>query len=197
LVEGEKNISMAKDYVEFVFGSEDTPRFDKLVSTQTPQDKAAVARIPNWSENDVLENKRIVVLDTVQDPGNVGTIVRLCLAFDAGLILLNSADLFGSKVIRSSAGAVFATPAMEMKESELAEFLSNTNHAVFRLENKKGAEIFSCQKKLPTKFILIAGSEGKGITLKCEGISLAIKHNSKLESLNVASALSIVLSAQY
>jgi len=197
LVEGRKNLEMAQNLVEFTFSKADTPCFEKLVTTQTPQEIAGVAKMPSWSVPDVLKNKRIVVLDTVQDPGNVGTIIRLALAFDASVILINSADPFNSKVIRASAGAVFAVPCLEMSEKELGDFLSEKQYAVFRLENKKGAKHFKVAEKLPPCFVLIAGSEGHGITLNVRGESLAISHSTKLESLNVASALSIILSAQY
>ena len=109
LVEGKKNIELAADLIEYTFTKEDTPQFDKLVTTETPQDIAGVAKIPAYKLEDIKKHDCIVVLDNIQDPGNVGTILRLCLGFDAALILINSADPTSPKVIRSSAGAVFQT----------------------------------------------------------------------------------------
>jgi TrmH family RNA methyltransferase len=201
LVEGEKNIVEAGDLVEFTFTPDDSKDFSSLVETVTPQPTAAVARIPVYTKDDILRCDSIVVLDGVQDPGNVGAILRLCLGFDASLLLIESADPSNTKVIRSSAGAFFNVPWLEIERPGAEEELYSFGREVYRLEvSKTDNNIVLNQKNVKTlaeKLLLIAGSEGQGIKLGIAGTSLYIKHSSKLESLNVANAVAIVLSRLY
>jgi len=193
LVEGKKNVAEARGFVEFTFTPADSRIFDRLVETVTPQSIAAVAKIPQWKSNNLEERACIVVLDGVQDPGNVGTILRLCLAFKASLLLIESADPSSPKVIRSSAGAFFRVPWLEVTRAEAEEAIVSFNRPIYRLEknntSSKGMKKMLNEKKV----VLIAGSEGQGIKLGLEGTSLEIPHEESLESLNVAAALAISL----
>lgn len=201
LVEGEKNVAEAGDLVEFTFTPDDSKDFSSLVETVTPQPTAAVARIPVYTKDDIVRCDRIVVLDGVQDPGNVGAILRLCLGFDASLLLIESADPSNTKVIRSSAGAFFNVPWLEIERPGAEEELYSYGREVYRLEGKKSKNDIALNQKniklMPEKLLLVAGSEGQGIKLGIAGTSLNIKHSEKLESLNVANALAIVLSRLY
>lgn len=200
LVEGEKNIKEAKDYLDFTFTKFDSKKYDQLVSTVTPQAIAGVARIPQWEIKDILSRPTIIVLDGIQDPGNMGTILRLALGFKASLVLVESADPANQKVIRSSAGAFFKTPWLEVERSEALGFIKKLKREVYLLENTKSTAIICSEKnlkKLPKDIIIIAGSEGQGIKLNIKGTSLEIKHEKDLESLNVAGALAIILSLRY
>ncbi len=192
LVEGEKVIKTADDAIEYTFTKKDTKDFDKLVTTETPQDIAAVASIPKWTLDDIKSNKIIVVLDGVQDPGNVGSILRLCLGFTASLILIDSADVTSPKVIRSSVGAMFQVPWMHIGGDESSKLIKSLKMPVYRLEKKKGA-IDIKKAKLKKPLVLIAGSEGRGIQSKIKGTSIFIDHNDKLESLNVGHSIAIAL----
>lgn len=195
LVEGAKVIETAGNAIEYTFSKEDSDQFEKIVTTETPQDLAGVAQIPNWSIDDIQSRPTIIVLDGVQDPGNVGSILRLCLGFNASLILIDSADTTSPKVIRSSVGAIFQVPWMKVKRSEAEAFLTKLKRPIYKLENRTGAVdlIHPFEKQL----ILIAGSEGKGIQLPIEGTSLVINQSPDLESLNVGHALAIVLQHFY
>lgn len=200
LVEGRKVIETAGKAIEWTFSRSDTPRFDKLLDVKTAQEIAAVARIPKWNESDIFDSDTVVLLDGVQDPGNVGAILRLCLGFHATLVLVECADPASPKVIRSSVGALFAVPWIEWQRKDVVKKLNQYDRSVYRLEKKNEgghitipAEI----KKLNKKAIIIAGSEGGGIQLQVEGISVAIEHDNALESLNVGHALAIVLSMRY
>lgn len=197
LIEGEKNIETAGDAVSFRFTRDDTPRFDALVTTETPQDVAAVARIPEWKRSNVEDAHTIVVLDGVQDPGNVGTILRLCLGFDATLILVDSADPTNPKVVRSSAGALFHVPWLRIARADAAGRITQLKRPVYRLEGKPKSVPYAPDMQLPEDIVLIAGSEGRGISLNIPGQSIKIAHDPKLESLNVASALTIMLNSRY
>lgn len=191
LLEGEKAIHEAERAVEFTFTAKDSKAFRDLVTTETPQLIAAVARIPTWTERDVLKKKTIVVLDHVQDPGNVGTILRSALAFGASVVLVESADPTSPKVVRSAAGAVFHTPWIELTSVDLDALLARAKRVVYRLEKRPGAVPLQKLKREP--FVLVAGSEGHGITLPIVGKSLVVEQDPHLESLNVAVATSIVL----
>ncbi|MCR4256521.1 MAG: RNA methyltransferase [Candidatus Uhrbacteria bacterium] len=192
LAEGKKVIEMAGDLVEYTFRESDTSVFAKLVTTEAPQTEAAVVRIPTWDRETLLAKRVIVVLDGVQDPGNVGAILRLCLGFDAGLILIESADVTNPKVIRSSAGAMFKVPSMNVPRAEAENSLKEMNRAIYRLEKRKGSVPIS-DALFNAPLLLVAGSEGKGIQLDSPGASVHIEHASALESLNVANALAIAL----
>lgn len=192
LVEGAKVIETAGDAVEFVFTPADSDQFKKLVTTETPQETAAVATIPQFSAEDVLKKPTVLVLDGVQDPGNVGAILRLCLGFNAGLILIESADPTNPKTVRSSAGAMFQTPWISLTPDEAQDFLTEHPREVYRLEKRKQAQSIDA---LATEedIYLIAGSEGSGIRLSTEGISVMIDHDPQLESINVGNAVAIGL----
>ncbi|MBU2566923.1 RNA methyltransferase [Patescibacteria group bacterium] len=192
LVEGEKVIKTAGAGVNYTFTKKDTKDFDKLVTTETPQKIAAVASIPKWTFDDIKSNKIIIVLDGVQDPGNVGSILRLCLGFNASLILIDSVDVTNPKTIRSSVGAMFQVPWIHITNKESSKLLKDLKMPIYRLEKKKGAiDIKKAKPKKP--LILIAGSEGRGIQSKIKGTSIFINHNNDLESLNVGHSIAIAL----
>ncbi len=197
LVEGQKVIDTAGSAVEFTFSHEDTDVFDQLVTTETPQDIAAVAHIPTWRKQDIVQKSLIVVLDHVQDPGNVGSILRLCLGFDASLVLLECADVTSPKVVRSSVGALFQVPWQKIERTEAAAYITSLNRAIYRLEKNATATELTSSLLSPEALVLLAGSEGLGITLEVPGTSLMIKHNDKLESLNVAHSLAIAMAFRY
>lgn len=196
LIEGEKNIKEAGDYIEYTFTQDDSKHFDKLVTTETPQKIAAVAKIPEYGIDDIQKKNTIIVLDYVQDPGNVGTILRLCHAFDASLIFIESADPSSPKVLRSSVGSFFHVPFLKVSREAASKTINELNRPIYRLEKTDTAKKLS-ETHFEKEKIFIAGSEGKGIELDIDGISVMIEHSSSLESLNVASSLAITLYQTY
>ncbi len=192
LIEGAKFVKDAKKYLEFSFTNKDTDHFRDLISTETPQSVAGVARIPEFTLENVAKCKVIVVLDNVQDPGNVGTILRACLAFDAGLILVESADPTNPKSVRASAAAILKTPWIEVGKFEVPDVLAGLERPIYKLELRDGALPIAKVKREP--LVLIAGNEGRGVTLDIpDALSTYIPQNVELESLNVAIATSIAL----
>lgn len=191
LVEGKKVIETAGTMIEYIFTNKDTPLFNKLTTTETPQTMAGIAKIPQWSKENILNKDLIIILDGVQDPGNVGSILRLCLGSNASLILIDSVDVSSPKVIRSSAGAMFLVPWVEINRKEIKKLIKQANRPVYRLEKREKSIIFD--NKIKTPAILVAGSEGHGISDDIEGISVFLNHDSKLESLNVSQALAIAM----
>ncbi|MDA0208004.1 MAG: RNA methyltransferase [bacterium] len=196
IVEGAKHIASAAEHVEYTFTREDTPRFDEFMDSQTPQDIAAVVRVPKWTEEEILAHATVVVLDGVQDPGNVGTIIRLARAFKASLIFVESADPTSGKVIRSSAGNMFHTPWIEKPRREFGGFLASLERSIYRIEKTEHA--MKHRKVLQDdSHMFIFGSEGQGIQTDFRAPSLYIDHSSDVESLNVGSAAAILLHDMY
>ncbi len=195
LVEGENALSLAKDFLEFSFTRAETERFDQLVTTETPQAIAGVARIPSFSLEEVDLARDILVLDNIQDPGNVGALFRLGLAFGASLLLIESVDPTNPKVIRSSTGAVFAVPHALIKRSDVEGLFAQMDRQIIRVEKRQGAK--DAREMTREKSLIVFGSEGRGIQLETEGASYFIPHDEKLESLNVATAASIILWERY
>lgn len=195
IIEGEKFVREAKHIVEFIFTPKDTHQFLEYVSTESPQMTAAVAKIPQFTLEQVLAYDVVVVLDGIQDPGNVGTVLRACLGFKAALILVESADITNPKVVRASTSALLRVPWVEMKREEAEEVLAELGRKIYRLENRPTASNPSVIGK--GKILLIAGNEGSGIALRITGTSIRIAHEKALESLNVAVATSIVLRQIY
>ena len=191
MIEGKKFVKDAEKQVQFTFQKSDTKQFHNLVSTQSPQNIAAVASIPLFTKQNITKKSTIVVLDGVQDPGNVGTIFRLCLGFDASLILVESADPSSPKAIRASASAFFKVPWVTISRQEAVGYIYSLQRNVYRLEKRQNAISPKSIKKLPA--ILLVGSEGMGITLPIEGTSVTISTNTDLDSLNVAAATAIIL----
>lgn len=138
---------------------------------------------------------KILILDSVQDPGNLGTIIRSCVAFDIDTIVINDkcADIYSSKVIRASQGMIFN--ANIIKEN-LEEFISKIKdtHKIFATKVDGGKNLKDIEKK--EKIAIIMGNEGKGVSeklLKLAKDYLYIPMNKQCESLNVAVATSIIL----
>ncbi len=192
--------SLPESQILFTFNSKDTPLFDKLVTVETPRDKAAVVSIPRYQEADIQNNSTWIVLDGIQNPGNMGAIFRLALGFNATLILAESTDPSSPKVIRSSAGAFFQVPWIPKNRNEIGPWLTKQKRAIYRLESpkpNKKALLLNHKIELPKPLILIVGSEGQGILLKTKGTVLTIPHDKNLESLNVTHSLAIVLHHLY
>lgn len=192
LVEGQKVIESAGEAMEWQFTRADVLQFDGLVTTDTPQDLAGVARIPAWQMSDVREANTILVLDGVQDPGNVGALLRLCLGFRGALLLVDSVDVTNPKVVRSSVGALFSVPWMTISRNSIEEVVAGLGRPVYRLERGGVAP----DQIATGPAVLIVGSEGQGIQLGCEGVRITIPHDARLESLNVGHAVAIALYAR-
>jgi TrmH family RNA methyltransferase len=168
--------------------------FDSVSETRQPQGVIGLFERPRASATEILSRRDTVVvaLDGVQDPGNVGTIVRLAAAFDAAgvLLLAGCADAYGPKAIRSSAGAILHVPVATIT----AEELLSANIALV-------ATAMSGRTVDPpsTDAVLVFGSEGAGVseTLLRVAKTLAIPMSPRVESLNVASAAAILLSRSF
>jgi len=168
--------------------------FDALAETKSPQNVIALFERPRFDLRALFtrDSSIVIALDGVQDPGNVGTIVRLAAAFDAnGVALLpGCADAFGPKAIRSSAGAILTVPVVNCSIDALLaqgwDVIAADAHA----------EVADPPAK---KAILAFGSEGSGLSPALANVarSIAIRMSSKVESLNVGASAAILLARSY
>jgi RNA methyltransferase, TrmH family len=166
--------------------------FDALAETKTPQNVIGLFERPRTPAGDILASRdRIAVaLDGVQDPGNVGTIVRLAAAFDAAGVLLlpGCADAFGPKSIRASAGAVLSVP---IANASIEELLASNLYATAADGQRADP---------PTRdAVLVFGSEGSGVSpaIVRAAKKIAIPMSERVESLNVAASAAILLARSY
>jgi TrmH family RNA methyltransferase len=182
VIEGPKAVADAADV------------FDHITETKHPQPILGLFERPHASAADILARRDTiaVALDGVQDPGNVGTIVRLAAAFDAAGVLLlpGCADAFGPKAIRSSAGAILSVPVARMTTQELIDA-----HVPLVATAMHGAT-----EEPPARHaVLIFGNEGAGVSeeLLRHASPLAVPMSGKVESLNVASTAAILLARSF
>ena len=199
LIEGAKFLKLAGSSVKLKFSPSDSRNFAELTTTKTPPTEAGLVIPPQFQLTDIISQKTILLLDNIQDPGNLGTIIRLAGAFDTGLILCDCVDPGNPKVIRSSAGLVLKTPWIEMTKSAAINWLSTISWPIYRLENSQSAQELNLTNNnfLVDKVVIIVGSEGQGITLSIDTQSIAIKHKPLIDSINVATAVAITLFVRY
>jgi TrmH family RNA methyltransferase len=168
-----------------------------LADTETPQGILAVIEPRRWSLADVGVTRAapVLVLDGVQDPGNVGTLLRTALALGAaGAVLLpGTADPFSPKALRAAMGASFRLPAAPATDQELRGWVARTGAAVWAAASQ-GSSVR--RLKAPEKLALVVGNEGAGVRPAMRALAaeqVAIPLAAGVESLNVAVAAGILL----
>lgn len=171
--------------------------FEKISDTETPQGIAAVFQKLKLrvSQTSFKDDKLIVMLDNISDPGNLGTIIRNCDWFGIKNILLSEStvDYTNPKVIRSSMGSVFHVNIYEDVKVNLLNKLKENNFELLCADTQ-GENIFTY--KSDKKKILILSSESHGPSKELEQISdkkICIPKIGHAESLNVASASAVLL----
>jgi TrmH family RNA methyltransferase len=198
VIEGPKPVADAvaagwKPLARIERGVDFTPElFDALAETKTPQNVLALFERPHASAAEILARRDTVAvaLDGVQDPGNVGTIVRLAAAFDAAGVLLlpGCADAFGPKAIRSSAGAILNVPIANVTARELR------GHTLI-VADMHGESVDPPARDA----VLVFGSEGAGVSdeIRSAARAISIPMSDRVESLNVAASAAILLSRSF
>ena len=142
--------------------------------------------------------KRILVVDEIQDPGNLGTIIRSAVAFNIDTIVIgdNTVDVYSPKVIRSTQGMLFHVPIVFYSIDKLIPILKKLKIPVLATNVKYGEEVKNLTRDEKQAFALIVGNEGNGVNPKYLELSdkfIYIPMNDVVESLNVAIATSIIL----
>lgn len=173
--------------------------FRSAVPSETPQGVAALVRYRRHSLEDVLGRIQagpMVAIAGVQDPGNLGTILRSAEAFGAVGVLLGEGTVspFNPKVVRGSAGSIFRLPAVRVKLGDAMARLREREARLVATSSHKGTPL--PEANLAGSIALFIGGEGAGVPrdllAKVDEV-VAIPHASQVESLNAGVAASIVL----
>lgn len=160
----------------------------------TPPNMIGICQKKDMNLEDI--GSKILALDSIQDPGNLGTIIRSAVAFNVDTILLGkgTVDIYNSKVVRASQGMLFHVNFVEV---DLENYLLNLKKKGFQIIGTKvthGKSLKDIEKK--EKFVIIMGNEGNGmshnVTEICDSF-IYIDMNEACESLNVGVATSIIL----
>ena len=168
---------------------------EKLSALETPSHIIGICR--KRTEDSNLGNK-ILLLDRIQDPGNLGTIIRSSKAFGVDTVVLGSGcvDLYNEKVIRSTQGIGFHMNIISRNLKELIPELKNQEIPILGTKVEYGEDIRNLTSRDKQKYALIMGNEGRGVDpeiLEMCDKYIYIELDHKVDSLNVAIAASILL----
>jgi RNA methyltransferase, TrmH family len=173
--------------------------FAEVVPSETPQGVAALVRCKEFSLAHILDRTQtgsLLAIAGVQDPGNLGTILRSAEAFGATGVVLGEGTVspYNSKVVRASAGSVFRLPVVRAKLSEALAEMRKARLRLIATSSHKGTPL--PEARLSGSLAIFIGSEGAGLPrdLMAQMDELvAIPHAASVESLNAGVAASIVL----
>lgn len=174
----------------------DDKDFRSAADTDSPQGVIAIARIPSRAMDQLNARGplRVLLLDAVQDPGNVGTMLRTAAALgvSATIALPGTVDLWNAKVVRSAMGAHFHYPAFHASWLDVQEFLLRTSTSLWCAD----ADGESVTGSAPERLALAVGNEGGGLSTTVRAAAsrvVAVPISAAVESLNVAVATGILL----
>ena len=174
-----------------------TAEFESAADTDSPQGILAIAATPTRTLDEIgaADPARILVLDAVQDPGNVGTIVRTAagLGATATVALPGTVDLWNAKVVRSAMGAHFLHPAFHCTWDELRLFLERSSVPLWGADARG---VPARRSDAPRRLALAVGNEGAGLTDPVRRYAdrlVSLPLANAIDSLNVAVAASLLL----
>ena len=205
LIEGKKGIEeaiMAQLEIRHIFSSEGFENFPerievtepvlaKISDAKTPPNAVAVVKQPKykWSEN----FNKVILLEGIKDPGNLGTILRTASAFGIDAIILygDTVDLFNPKCVRSTVGNLWKIPVFKMLDLSIFK----NYERIATLPN--GENVITLKNYNPAKKILVMfGSEASGLSddlKKFATKNVTIEMNNNVESLNLSVSASIFM----
>ena len=165
----------------------------KLSQTDTPSKVMAVVKKKEESSN---IGEKILILDNIQDPGNLGTIIRSAVAFNIDTIVLsdNTVDLYNSKVVRASQGMIFHINIIRRNIYKFIQELKSKDYKIVGTKVTNGQDIK--EAKIYSHFALVIGNEGHGLNKNIVDLcdeNIYIKMNENCESLNASIAASIIM----
>jgi len=174
-----------------------------MTDTVTPQGLLAIAKIPNNSLDEFFAMKKdgmkLAYFWEIQDPGNAGTVIRAADAFgfDGVLFSDKSVDVYSPKVVRSSAGSHWHIPIFEDVTIEaLLDSARNNSFELYATDADANLDLLAAaQESSSSSAIWIFGDEARGIPNQLQAKRVAIPINGKAESLNLATAASVVMYA--
>ena len=173
-----------------------------VCDTKTPQGIAAVMGFPEsplslFSGGGTAAGKRLIALDGVQDPGNVGTILRTADAagFDGAILSPDCADAFSPKVLRATMGSIFRI-MLDFPENlaERLETLKRDGYAV--ISSQLDGDLFYARQDVGPRIVLVIGNEGNGVSPPVRQLAthrLRLPMRGGAESLNAAIAAGIMM----
>jgi RNA methyltransferase, TrmH family len=173
--------------------------FKSIVPSETPQGVAALLKLPIFSAEQILDRANtgpIIVAAGLQDPGNLGTILRSAEAFGAAGIFLTEGTVspYNSKVLRGSAGSIFRLPFLQISTAELIPLLQARSVRLLATSSHQGTPLPKISWTPPLAIFI--GNEGSGLPRELTSQmdeTLVIPQSTKVESLNAGVAASIVL----
>lgn len=174
--------------------------FSSAVSTETPQGVAALVKLKPARLEDLLEQVNnsflAVAAAGIQDPGNLGTIIRSAEAFSARGVLLGEKTVspFNPKVVRASAGSLFREPLVRVKMGEAMGQLKQAGVRVLASSSHKGKPLDEAD--FTGAVLIVIGNEGAGLPAEILALAdelVTIPHSARVESLNAGIAASIFL----
>ena len=173
--------------------------FKEVVTSESPQGVAALVYAEKWSLEDALrgaEPSLLVVSAGLQDPGNLGTILRSAEAFGVGSILLGegTVSVHNPKTVRATAGSIFRVPAISVKLANAIPVLREQGVRLFATSSHEGTPLHQAQLSGPAAFFI--GNEGAGLPRELSQQMdefVAIPQAKTVESLNAGVAASIIL----
>ncbi|MDY4016587.1 MAG: RNA methyltransferase [Bacilli bacterium] len=174
---------------------------NKIATTKNPQNILGIVKMLDHSITNLVpiikENKtKLIMLDDVNDPGNLGTIIRTAagLGYDGIIMSPNTVDLYNEKVIRSTQGVMFKIPIIKANLQEVIKLLKKEKVFCIGTALTNAKDVKHITKK--DKFAICLGNEAKGISKEVldnmdENVKIAM--NNDVESLNVSIAAGIIM----
>lgn len=174
---------------------------NKIATTKNPQNILGIVKMLDHSITNLVpiikENKtKLIMLDDVNDPGNLGTIIRTAagLGYDGIIMSPNTVDLYNEKVIRSTQGVMFKIPIIKANLQEVIKMLKKEKVFCIGTALTNAKDVKHITKK--DKFAICLGNEAKGISKEVldnmdENVKIAM--NNDVESLNVSIAAGIIM----
>lgn len=171
------------------------PVLKKISTTDTPPDVVGVGVKKIFNENDLINARKVVLLENIKDTGNLGTILRTSAAFGADAVILygDTVDLYNPKCVRAAVGNLWKIPVVHIKEFS---FLQNLFSDFQRVATLPRAEKYLKDFVPQDKMLVMFGSEADGLSDELVGFStddVKIEMASSVESLNLSSACAVVL----
>ena len=166
----------------------------KYLSTlDTPSNMIGICEKKQESEE---FGNRILILDNIQDAGNLGTIIRSAFAFNASSVIISedTVDLYNEKTLRSSQGLFFKINVVRTNLVSIIEELKLKGYYIYGTDVKDGIELNNVENR--DKSVIIIGNEGQGLKEETKKVCdqfINIKMNENCESINAAVAASIIL----
>lgn len=187
-----EDISLPLD-VPYVYVTEEIIK--KISDAVSPPDVLALCKMVN---DNVVLGEKILLLDGIQDPGNLGTIIRSAVAFNVDTICLSpdTVDIYNPKVLRSTQGMIFHTNIIIKSLKEIISMIKEREIPIYGTRVDYGIDVSTLREKDRKKYALVMGNEGNGVSEEildmCDEY-IYISMNPDVESLNVGVATSIIL----